>query len=81
VLDHALRAAGHLLRRAPREREQEDAPRIRAIDHELRDAVRERRRLPGARTGDHEQRSVTSMENGGLLLAVEGGMYLLHLSI
>jgi hypothetical protein len=75
-----LRPADHLLRCATREREQQDASWIRAVDHELRDAMRERRRLASARARDDEERSVSFMQNGGLLLAVKGrGRW--HLSI
>jgi hypothetical protein len=47
----------------------------------LRDAMRERRGLARARSRNDEQRSVTFVEDGGLLLRIERGVDLLHLSI
>ena len=65
-----LDPAQHLARGAAREREQQDAPRVRAALDELGDAVRERCRLAGAGAGDDEQRSVAVL-GGCELVGVE----------
>jgi steroid delta-isomerase-like uncharacterized protein len=67
-----LRAGEHLLRRAPREGEQEDALGLCPPGDELGDAVHERARLPRARAGDDEQRPV-AVEHGRTLGGVEAG--------
>jgi hypothetical protein len=69
-LHDALGAPDHLLRRAPRERQQQDAPWIGAIEHELGDAVRERRRLAGPGARDHEQRLVARVQDCLALLVI-----------
>jgi hypothetical protein len=57
-LAHDLhRAPAHLERGAARERQQKDALRVDAMQREVRDAMRERGRLAGARTRDDEQRT------------------------
>jgi hypothetical protein len=54
---HPLRAARHLERGAPREREQQHALRRHAGEQQVRDAVGERAGLARARAGNHEQRA------------------------
>ena len=68
--EHRLDPAQHLGGGAAREREQQDAPRVRAALDEVGDAVHERRRLAGAGAGDDEQRPVAVL-GGGELLGVE----------
>jgi hypothetical protein len=67
----AARAPDHLGRGTPRERQQQDASRIRAGDDELRDPVCERRGLAGAGTCDHQQRHIAGGEHGVTLRRVE----------
>ena len=52
----ALRAPRHLDRRAAREGEQQDALRVRALENEMRHAVRERVGLAGAGAGENQER-------------------------
>ena len=54
--DDALRAPRHLERRAAREGEQQDALRVRALENQMRHAVRERVGLAGAGTRENQQR-------------------------
>jgi hypothetical protein len=75
-----LGAADHLLRRAAREREEQDAARVGAVDHELRDPVRERRGLAGPGTRDHVQRCLAPVQHGLALLLVQCTVWI-HLSI
>ena len=55
--DDGLRAADHLLGRAPRERQHQDARRIDAVQHEMRGAMRQRVGLAGAGAGQDQQRA------------------------
>jgi hypothetical protein len=73
MLNDALGTAHHLLRGAARERQEKDAARIGAIDHELGDPVRERCCLARARTRDHEEWRVTGVLYCCELLGVEKG--------
>ena len=50
----------HLRRRAPREREQQDALRIGAVQRQMRDAMRQRVGLAGAGAGDDQQRPLAA---------------------
>ena len=52
----ALDTALHLGRRAAREGQQQDAPRIDAADDEMRDPMRQGVGLAGAGAGDDQQR-------------------------
>ena len=52
-----VRAAAHLGGGAPRESQHQDARRIDAVDHQMRDAVRQRVGLAGAGAGDDQQRA------------------------
>ncbi len=70
--DEALGAREHLLRRPPGEGEEEDAIRADPAGDEVRDAIDERARLPGAGPGDDQERAVTE-GGGGALLGVEVG--------
>ncbi len=63
-------ALDHLARRAPREGEQQDPLRGNALREQPSDARAERRRLPGARTREYQQRSAR-MGRSRLLLGVE----------
>jgi hypothetical protein len=72
--DDALRAARHLLRRAAREGEQQDALGRRAGDEQMRDAMRERVGLARARAGEDEERPVAE-SRGFLLSGVQHGAY------
>ncbi len=56
--DDALRPPRHFERRASREGEEQDALRRGALENEVRDAVRERVGLAGARAGEDQQRPV-----------------------
>ena len=49
-------APGHLGRRAPRERHQQDAPRIGAVNDQVGHAMGEGVGLPRAGPSDHEER-------------------------
>ena len=55
LADDALRPARHLERRAAGECQQQDARRIHALDHELRDAMRQCVGLAGTGAGDDQQ--------------------------
>ena len=55
--DDPLDAAGHLVGRAAREGHQQDAAGIGAVDHQMRDAMRQRIGLARAGAGDNEQRA------------------------
>ena len=61
----------HLRRRASRERQQQDARRVRPLADEVGDAVGEGVGLSGAGASDDEQRRWTE-RRGGPLLLVEG---------
>ena len=52
-----VRAAAHLGGGAAREGQHQDARRVDAVDHQVRDPVRERIGLAGARAGDDQQRA------------------------
>lgn len=67
-----LRSPDHLLRGASRERQQEDPPWVRAVDHELRDPVRERRGLAGSGPRDDQERGVAAAPDRGALCRIEG---------
>jgi hypothetical protein len=54
--DDALRAPGHLERRAAREGEKQDPFRRHALQDQVRDPIREGVRLAGACTRDDEKR-------------------------
>ena len=51
------RAALHFRRRPPRKRQEQDPLRIRAVQHQMRDAVGERVGLAGAGAGNDQQRT------------------------
>src|SRR4051812_22702136 len=55
--DDALRTARHLLRGPARECKQQNALRAHALQHQVRDAMRERIGLTGAGAGDDQQRT------------------------
>jgi len=57
--DDAARAPRHLERRAAREGEEQQPLGRAALQDQVRDAVRERVGLAGARTGDDQQRCIT----------------------
>ena len=67
----------HLGGGAPRERHQQDAARIGAVDDQMRDAVGQRVGLARSRAGDHQQRRTTvpsptdAMLDGAPLLRIE----------
>ena len=52
------RPALHFRRRPPRKRQQQDALRIGALQHQMRDAVGERVGLAGAGAGNDQQRTI-----------------------
>ena len=54
--DDAFRPARHLERGPARECQQQDARRVHAFDHELRDTMRQCVRLSGPRARDDQQR-------------------------
>ena len=75
----ALDPARHLGGGPAREREQQDAARVGAVDDQVGDPVRERIGLAGAGTGDDEQRrgdvgaaAGDAVLDGAPLLRVEG---------
>ena len=65
-----VRAALHLDGGTTREREHENARRIDAAHGEVRDAMRERVGLAGARTGDDQQRAGAETFSAGNSFAV-----------
>lgn len=67
-----LRAANHLLRRASRERQQKDPPRVRAVDHELRDPAGQRRGFSRSRARDDQERRIARAADRRTLRRVEG---------
>ena len=67
----AARATRHVLCRASAEREQKDSPRIGAIDHQLRETMRQRGRLTRACSGDDEQGLVAPMHDRCALRRIE----------
>ncbi len=69
-----VHAARHLLRRAPRESQQQYPARVGAIDDQPRDAVRQRVRFARPGPGNHKQRAIlatTAVFYGEALLRVE----------
>ena len=73
LAEHALEPLAHLPRRLVRERDREDLVRLHpARADEVGDAVRENARLPGARSGDDEERPF-GREDGLSLGLVEVG--------
>src|SRR3954447_12879914 len=78
--DRTLDPLAHLLRRLVRERDRQDLVRLDADRGEqVRDAVGEDARLPGARSGDDEQRTLGRQHGLALGLVqvceVRGGLY------
>src|SRR5678815_2229104 len=73
--DDALRAARHLLRRAAREGEEQDALGRRAGDEQVRDAMRERVGLARAGAGEDEERRVAEGRRFFLPGVQHGGNY------
>ena len=65
ALQHLPRPPLHFRRRAPRKRQEQDALRIGAVAHEMRDAVGERVGLAGAGAGDDQQRTVVWPRKSG----------------
>ena len=70
----ALDPPGHFRRGAARKGHQQDAPRIGALDDQMRDAVRQRVGLAGTGAGDDQQRP------GDLAVAMLDGLTLLRRS-
>ena len=71
--------AGHFGRGPTRKRHQQDTARISTIEDEMRNAVRQRVGLSGARAGDDEQRRarraglfLNAMLHSSSLLRIEG---------
>ncbi|MNT50156.1 hypothetical protein D3C72_1870590 [compost metagenome] len=73
LVDDALDAPSHLRRGAARERQQQDAARIGAGQHQVRDPMRQRIGLARAGAGDDQQRRVAAVLHRGALLRVEPG--------
>ena len=73
----ALGAPRHLIRRAARERQQEDRAGVGALGDEVRDPVREDVGLARSRASDHQERPgggvCHAVLDGGALLGVEAG--------
>ena len=73
------RAAGHLGRRTPREREQQDPPRVRPVPDQVGDPMRERVGLSRSRARDDQERrrrgvlyrGADPVANGGRLSWIE----------
>jgi hypothetical protein len=59
-------APGHLLRRPPRERQQQDPARVGAARDQRSDPVRERLRLPGPRPRDDQKRAIIGVSGAPL---------------
>ena len=70
IADQLLDPPQHLLRRAPREGQQQDRTGRHAALDQPRDPIDQRARLAGAGARDHQQRAF-AMGHGGELLRIQ----------